>query len=258
LLELPVSANMMYWRDTNAMGIVEGKPFNIYCTVKAAVGGICGFVFGHKKWIYFLLIFHFKQTMTAEPQTTEPVASNDAFPARTSADVDREDVGLLPKTRVVVGQDGVFANMSQKPQQDKPIVEELNPPSYEEIDSDDEQNPPTYYDTSITCISEDGEVLIEGFPVGECHSFIMNMFVSMAFDLLGFLITMLFSTCHASKFGSQVGLGFTMMRFGLEFKLKADGRIPIDEPFNPNIDPEEVSFIIDIRIEKDVNSRRLF
>jgi hypothetical protein len=180
---------------------------------------------------------------TVEPQTqteTVSVQNQQSLAGRAAAESDKEDAGLLPKTRVVVGQDGVFANMSQKPQQDKPLVEEMHPPSYDDIDSDDEQNPPTYYDTSITCISEDGEVLIEGFPVGEFHSFIMNMFVSMAFDLLGFLITMLFSTCHASKFGSQVGLGFTMMRFGLEFKLKAEGRIPIDEPFNPNIDPEEV------------------
>lgn len=160
-----------------------------------------------------------------------------------------ENVQLLPKqTRIIVGQDGVFSNMSQKPEkpEERPLEDvdptnDIEPPPYDEVE--EEEILPNYFDTSVTCISEDGEVLIEGFPVGDFPSFITNMFVSMAFDLLGFLLTMLFSTNHAAKFGSQAGLGITMMRFGLEFKLKTDGSNSLgglDDPFNPNFDPEEV------------------
>jgi hypothetical protein len=60
-------------------------------------------------------------------------------------------------------------NMSTKMQKNKPVQQEMYPPSYEEIDiCSSSQTPPTYYDTSRTNI--------EGTPVDDFH---MDMFVSM-------------------------------------------------------------------------------
>ena len=72
---------------------------------------------------------------------------------------------------------------------------------------------PSYFDTSITGISDEGEVLVEGFPVGDYVIFFVNMFISLSFDVLGFLMTLLLATSHAAKCGSQSGLGLTMIRF---------------------------------------------
>jgi Protein of unknown function (DUF2370) len=64
----------------------------------------------------------------------------------------------------VIGQDGVFSNMAAKPH----MQQVLEPPSYNDIAED---MPPTYFENTVTGFSEDGEVLIEGFPVGDMATF---------------------------------------------------------------------------------------
>ncbi|KAL2917897.1 Phosphatidylinositol 4-kinase stt4 [Polyrhizophydium stewartii] len=119
--------------------------------------------------------------------------------------------------------DGVFANMAAKP--DNPSMaktfEEIEPPSY--TDAVGDPSPPGYFDTTVTTgVTEDGEVLIDGMPVGDFVSFAVNVFVSMTFDFLGFLITSLLATSHAAKFGSQCGLGLTLIRLGFFLKDRPD------------------------------------
>jgi hypothetical protein len=82
--------------------------------------------------------------------------------------------------------DGVFANMSAKPEA---------PPSYDNDDSP----PPGYFEETIYTVSEEGHILIDGFPVGEPFSLIVNAFVSTCFDFIGFLMTMLLSNSHAAR-----------------------------------------------------------
>ncbi|EGF79499.1 hypothetical protein BATDEDRAFT_89747 [Batrachochytrium dendrobatidis JAM81] len=115
--------------------------------------------------------------------------------------------------------DGVFANMAAKPDviQGK-AYEEIEPPSYTDAVSDPS---PPYFDTSITTgMTEDGEVLIDGMPVGDSLAFVVNVFVSMTFDFLGFLITSLLATSHAAKYGAQCGLGLTLIRVSVLIKDK--------------------------------------
>ncbi|KAH9244654.1 hypothetical protein BASA81_017932 [Batrachochytrium salamandrivorans] len=98
--------------------------------------------------------------------------------------------------------------------------EEIEPPSYTEVVGDPS---PPYFDTSITTgVTEEGEVLIDGMPVGDFLSFVVNVFVSMTFDFLGFLITSLLATSHAAKYGSQCGLGLTLIRVSVLIKDKVE------------------------------------
>ena len=39
------------------------------------------------------------------------------------------------------------------------------------------------------------------------------MFISMTFDVLGFFLTTLMATSHAARYGSQSGLGLTLIRY---------------------------------------------
>lgn len=58
----------------------------------------------------------------------------------------------------VMENDGVFSNMSAKPAQGK-TYEEIEPPSYHDAIIDPA---PDYF---VSCVDEDGQVLIEGFDV---------------------------------------------------------------------------------------------
>eukprot|EP00842_Homolaphlyctis_polyrhiza_P002129 jgi/Hompol1/2917/HPOL_005664-RA len=109
------------------------------------------------------------------------------------------------------------------------------PPSYldalwsEPASTGDGAPPPSYYDTSLSVtpaqsalLSDDGDVLIDGMPVGDSLSLLVNIFVSTTFDFLGFMITALLATSHAAKYGSQCGLGLTFVRLGLFIKDQSE------------------------------------
>ena len=66
--------------------------------------------------------------------------------------------------------------------------------------------------------------------MGDYFIFLVNTFVSMTFDILGFFLTSLMATTHAARYGSQNGLGLTLMRYVLiligifvEAKVGRDG-----------------------------------
>ncbi|KAJ1982186.1 hypothetical protein H4R35_000406 [Dimargaris xerosporica] len=114
--------------------------------------------------------------------------------------------------------DGVFFNLSAKPDlyTDKPPDEPL--PSYHEVVGD--QAPP-YFDPTVVAVGTDtGEVLIEGLPSGNLFVFALNMLVSTVFQLVGFLLTYLLHSSHAAKDGSFVGLGITFLHFGFYIRSR--------------------------------------
>ncbi|CAG8563632.1 9955_t:CDS:2 [Diversispora eburnea] len=107
--------------------------------------------------------------------------------------------------------DGVFANLSAKPdtQSDN---EDKNPPPYETAAAD---AAPPYLETTIIAPGLCGdEMLVEGLPVGNFFSFVWNMLVSMSFQFVGFLLTYLLHTTHSAKNGSRAGLGITLVQYG--------------------------------------------
>lgn len=70
------------------------------------------------------------------------------------------------------------------------------------------------------------EVYIDGMPVGSFFSFMWNGMISVAFTLVGFLLTYLLHSTHAAKNGSRAGLGITLIQYGFYMKGVSDDEPP--------------------------------
>ncbi|KAK4118660.1 hypothetical protein N657DRAFT_713455 [Parathielavia appendiculata] len=166
-------------------------------------------------------------------------------------------VSVAPTTSRVYGSgiqsDGVFSNMSARPERGDAEKEEL-PPSYEQAAAD--QAPP-YWETTILAPGLGGpdDVYIDGLPVGSFFGFIWNGMISMAFQLVGFLLTYLLHSTHAAKNGSRAGLGITLIQYGFYMRstppgsgsggsahshLEGEGYINPADPNSHNFNPDEV------------------
>ncbi|KAJ3169196.1 hypothetical protein HDU88_000992 [Geranomyces variabilis] len=135
-------------------------------------------------------------------------------------------------------RDGVFSNLhppssssssSSTPTDPTKPAFTADPPSYIENLS---APPPAYYEpTTVVATSglgDDGEVLIEGLPVGDLGSFMGHALFSIVFDFIGFVLTAILAQTHAARAGARVGLGVTLCRYGA-FML----RDPADDPYGP-------------------------
>ncbi|KAG9319525.1 hypothetical protein KVV02_003124 [Mortierella alpina] len=119
--------------------------------------------------------------------------------------------------------DGVFSNLSAKPRVEKPFQEEL-PPPYKAAALDQS---PIYYETTVVAPGYlDDEVLVDGLPVGGFVGFMWNMIISMSFQFVGFFLTYLLHTSHATKNGSKTGLGITFITMGWQM---LSGKTDVDE-----------------------------
>ncbi|KAI8670552.1 hypothetical protein NCS57_00526800 [Fusarium keratoplasticum] len=132
-------------------------------------------------------------------------------------------------TRIVGGghgSDGVFANLSARPERGSSDPEkDEQPPSYEQAAAD---AAPPYWETTILAPGMGGpdEVYIDGMPVGSFFSFMWNGMISVAFTLVGFLLTYLLHSTHAAKNGSRAGLGITLIQYGFYMKGVSDDEPP--------------------------------
>lgn len=143
-----------------------------------------------------------------------------------------------------VGFDGVFSNLSAKPDRDgaNEHTQQDNPPTYDEAAAD---MSPSYYgmDLSSTDMYYD-EICIEGLPVGNIANLFWNIIVSTSFQFVGFLVTYLLHTSHAAKQGSIFGLGLTFIGYAYSMrprnvdvkvgKDKTADRIKIENPNDYN------------------------
>jgi len=145
-----------------------------------------------------------------------------------------------------IQSDGVFSNLTAKPERGSPEKEE-QPPTYEQAAAD--QAPP-YWETTILAPGLGGpdEVYIDGLAVGSLFSFVWNGMISTSFQLVGFLLTYLLHTTHAAKNGSRAGLGITLIQYGFQMKdtdadPSAGGNTGYANPPDPNshnFDPNSV------------------
>ncbi|KAI8804893.1 hypothetical protein BJ742DRAFT_741835 [Cladochytrium replicatum] len=166
--------------------------------------------------------------------TKNPIAGSSSSPAYPPASTS-SNPRLAP---VGSGGDGVFGHLAAKP--DAPsagkVFQEIEPPSYAEAVHD--PTPPYIETTIISGFGEDGDVIIEGMPVGHFLAFFVNMMVSMSFDTIGFLLTALLATSHAAKHGSRAGLGITLIRYGFNFKaLSIDDELEQYKYYDPDTPP---------------------
>ncbi|CAO3594438.1 unnamed protein product [Absidia cylindrospora] len=122
------------------------------------------------------------------------------------------DISSSNRQRSVSTNNGVFANMSAKPESDKDKKDET-PPSYNDAALD---ATPPYWQTTVIAPTGMGEIiLVEGMPVGSLFVFFWNLLVSATFQFVGFLLTYLLHTSHAGKNGARAGLGISVIQFGL-------------------------------------------
>ncbi|EXJ85774.1 hypothetical protein A1O1_06142 [Capronia coronata CBS 617.96] len=185
-----------------------------------------------------------QRLMRADPAT----ARQDGAPAATSDPDTRQAPAVerrvteLPAFRPMPPSlrpmDGVFANLSAKPERGDQVDEK--PPSYEQAAAD---ATPPYWETTILApgMSSD-EVYVDGLPVGSLFSFVWNAMISMSFQLVGFLLTYLLHTTHAAKHGSRAGLGLTLVQYGFYMSGSSDanqdtgnpGQFSSSSPPDPN------------------------
>lgn len=128
-----------------------------------------------------------------------------------------------------VTNDGVFANMSAKPESES-AKEDETPPTYEEAAID---STPPYWQTTVIAPAGMGDmVLVEGMPVGNIFAFAWNMIISMSFQFVGFMLCYLLHTSHAAKNGARAGLGLYLVQYG--FYISSHGNF--GEDFNNSDD----------------------
>ncbi|KAJ3148193.1 hypothetical protein HDU86_007541 [Geranomyces michiganensis] len=167
------------------------------------------------------------------PPTIARAAESSLGPAATTAPIPTTSP---PRYPIFVLRDGVFTNLNSPASSSsasasashdptKPYAAE--PPSYIENLS---APPPAYEPTVVSSsgLGDDGEVLIEGLPVGDISSFVGHALFSIAFDFIGFCLTAILAQTHAARAGARVGLGVTLCRYGA-FML----RDPSDDPYGP-------------------------
>jgi len=195
-----------------------------------------------------------QRLMRADPmaarQDATPAATSP--PDTTSSPAIERRVTELPAFRPMPASasrptDGVFANLSAKPERGAALEEK--PPTYEQAAAD---ATPPYWETTILApgMSSD-EVYVDGLPVGSIFSFVWNGMISMSFQLVGFLLTYLLHTTHAAKHGSRAGLGLTLVQYGFYMTGSSDsnketgnpGQFSTSSPPDPNshsFDPNSV------------------
>ncbi|CAO3563083.1 unnamed protein product [Mortierella alpina] len=112
--------------------------------------------------------------------------------------------------------DGVFANISAKPEVESQKNSEVQPPAYDSAIQD--VTPPYFEMTVVSPRAFGDDVLVDGLPVGNFFQFLWNVAVAVSFQFLGALLTYLLHNSHASKSGSMVGLGLTLLNFGIRMR----------------------------------------
>lgn len=143
----------------------------------------------------------------------------------------------VPGRFVGQGTDGVFRNLMAKPDTQADIsTQETHPPTYDEAAAD---SSPEYWESTMISPMYENEVFVQGLPVGNMANFIWNALVTVAFQLVGFILCYLLHTSHAAKQGTRAGLGIMVLMFGYDRLPSNFGRadkIPVRyEPEDPNM-----------------------
>ncbi|KAF9355854.1 hypothetical protein BGX26_006041 [Mortierella sp. AD094] len=154
----------------------------------------------------------------------ENAASSSSSSAAAEAQTSRPQFPAAASARRMIQQtmDGVFSNLSAKPRIEQPLQEEL-PPPYKAAALD---QTPAYYETTTMENGLSGDqVLVDGLPVGGLLGLCWTLLLSTSFQFLGFFLTYLLHTSHATKTGSKMGLGMTFISIGQQM-LSGDNEDP--------------------------------
>ncbi|KAJ3057355.1 hypothetical protein HK097_008450 [Rhizophlyctis rosea] len=190
----------------------------------------------------------YEKVPDSEPETLDQPTSSTPLTQPQSSSL---PPAYTPQSRT----DGVFANLiartdtsssscppttSQPPLPTKQF-QEMEPPAYNDVVSPT-PSMPLYETTIVTSFAEDGDILIDGLPVGGFFAFFVNMLVSMSFDFIGFLLTTILATSHAAKCGSRSGLGMTLIRYGLFMQARTYDRSDYPDQYDPTNPDADVDY----------------
>ena len=146
-----------------------------------------------------------------------------------------------------IENDGVFANVTAKPQPSR-VIHTENGAIYVTPENTEDQTPPVrclyslvkeienlkhnvfqtyteaqadavppYWETTIHApagLEPGADLIIDDLPTGSFLIFCLNIFISFFFQFVGFILTYLLHTSHAAKYGSRAGLGLTLIHYG--------------------------------------------
>ncbi|KAH6908975.1 metal homeostatis protein bsd2 [Coprinopsis sp. MPI-PUGE-AT-0042] len=128
--------------------------------------------------------------------------------------------------------DGVFANVSAKPQAAR--TERAEDGSMYVVPEDTQKElPPVNYNhapASFNPNDPNADMIIDDLPTGSFIVFALNLIFSFFFQFVGFFLSYLLHTTHAAKFGSRAGLGLTLIQYGFY------SRMALEEEENQNAD----------------------
>jgi hypothetical protein len=173
-----------------------------------------------------------KQSATSAPTTTMDKPSTSEQTAEglstTPATVtsSSSSSSLLRPPRM---NDGVFSNLSAKPDSTKPSTnandDTLPPyaavandtvPPYPVIVTIDDMSGATVGGASVTTSGD--RLLMDGLPVGSPMGFFGAMMVAFLFQIVGFIVAFVVSTTYAGRLGARAGLGLVLISFGLNLR----------------------------------------
>ncbi|KAJ7719381.1 hypothetical protein B0H16DRAFT_1606875 [Mycena metata] len=157
-----------------------------------------------------------------------------------------------------IENDGVFANVTAKPQRARTMRTEdgstyfcagrrkpEGAPAGTPIHllAQAEESVPPYWETTVHAPGMDGsDMIIDDLPSGSVWVFLVNMFISFFFQFVGFLLTYLLHTSHAAKYGSRAGLGLTLIQYGFYSRAGVASDGETDEvPEWPGLTPNAVA-----------------
>eukprot|EP00158_Paraphelidium_tribonemae_P004838 Partr_v1_DN26994_c2_g1_i1_m6978 putative Nedd4 family interacting protein len=141
---------------------------------------------------------------------------------------DKKPAILLP-----ISNDGVFANLSAKPDTIVQIpsypaspVQEV-PPTYADVQEDSVPPYPSFRAILAGMHLSDGQnesgAVVGRYPAGPLSSFIISACVAYAFHFLGLLLALIFSQTHAGHLGARAGFGIAMIQFGMVSRNRSAG-----------------------------------
>ncbi|KAJ2900841.1 hypothetical protein GGI21_002591 [Coemansia aciculifera] len=178
-------------------------------------------------------------TASSQSHPTRTAAAAAAAVATASVEGNSDSAGVVSSQSAAAraagpsATDGVFANLAAKPElylgyDDKVPTESL--PTYQDIYGPQSNSAPPYFETAVISVGDEDELLVEGLPVGSIGSFMANLVISTAFQVVGYMLTFLLHGSHAAKNGSLAGLGITFMNFGFYIRTHLGQNIFDDPP----------------------------
>jgi len=149
------------------------------------------------------------------------------------------------KTFAIHSIDGVFSNLNEKPEVRSDAL-----PTYTQISGESDFDP-LYGHEVVFCRYSDicMELLIDNLTPGSWPGFMVSIFIVMSLDLLGFLMTLFFSSSHGSKKGAFAGLSMLFLKYGyfvmpVNVNENYEGASSMNEEINELYSSERVGYTL--------------